>query len=60
MRAKIRINGIFERVESLDDALDIVERECGYDLREYIEDNMIDRKLAGYDSVSYEQCRYFE
>lgn len=34
---KLCVRGGYEWVEDIAEALDVVERECGYDLREYIE-----------------------
>lgn len=39
---KLYINGHYEFVEDLADALSWVEALCGYDLREYIEESMDD------------------
>lgn len=39
---KLYINGHYEFVEDLADALSCVEAVCGYDLREYIEESMDD------------------
>lgn len=43
---KLYINGHYEFVEDLADALSWVEALCGYDLREYLEERMEDGKEA--------------